>query len=784
MAYNETLLTVTAFVSAAVSGTTALAAVSRSRGSSRVAGDALAGVALVAALWAVSFGFRVSAGGVGTALTWFRVGLVVSTALPTLALVFALFQTGNGGVLSQWTAAALAVEPTAAASLAATNHLHGLYVVGTETVALGEGVVLVPLPGTALLVHSVYSLVVGLGATLLFAVEAVATEGPYRRQATLLCVAVAIPICTTGATLAEVPFAPPYNTTPVWLGLSSLLLVVAIRAYGLFDVSPVAHETIIAEIDDAVVIVDGRGRVVDSNPAATAAFGVDESDVGRAAAEVLPNAAAVDRLLAGEETTLSTADDRHYEATVTSLSVGNRAGDSRVLVFRDVTDRQRVERRFRTYVEQSNDALMILDDETTVEYVSAAAERVFGRPPDSIEGQTVFSLVHPDDQSDIHRVFRSVTDGGRVVDDAEDGSTTSVGATTGVDRVGGGDVVDRVGGATAVDRIDGPTDDGRASGEGTDDRPTGEEPSGGDVGEDARDRERFRIRHGDGGWRTVEAVVAAGVGDRGDRLLVNVRDVTDRQRYEQRLRVLNRVLRHDLRNDANVVLGYADLLLKSDLDPGIRERAEAVRRKANRLVELGEQAREVDRTLHAEGGETHRIDLDDAIDSVAWRARETYPDAQIDTDRPESVGAQGNELVESALWHLVSNGIEHNDSEEPWVRLSVERGDDWVHVTVTDDGPGIPESERKVLAHGTETALEHGSGLGLWLVKWITDSVNGNVSFAERDPRGSVVTLELAAPVERPDHATNGDESDDTPDGESGGSGTPDGGDTADDPAE
>jgi len=125
----------------------------------------------------------------------------------------------------------------------------------------------------------------------------------------------------------------------------------------------------------------------------------------------------------------------------------------------------------------------------------------------------------------------------------------------------------------------------------------------------------------------------------------------------------------------------------------------------------------------------------------------------VDTEVDGSCVALGNDLIDSALWHLVSNGIEHNDSAEPWVRLSVESTDQWVRVTVTDDGPGIPESERKVLEHGTETALEHGSGLGLWLVKWITDSVGGDVSFAEREPRGSMVTVELATPVGDPEEA-------------------------------
>lgn len=723
MAYNESLLTVVAFVSGGISGLTGLLAVTRSRGGTRVAGDSLAGVAVAGALWAATFGLRISAGDPATAAFWLRAGTVVSAPIPTLLIVFALYQTGNARVTDQRLLAVLTVEPTAAASLALTNPLHGRYVADATKVAVGGAPTIGAVPGVFLLGHLAYSLLLGGLILVLFVDEIVRTTGPYRRQAALIFLAVAIPMFTAVAYVSDLSLAPSYDTTPLWFGVSAMLLLVAIQEYGLFDVSPVAHETIFEEIEDAIVIADDRGRIVDTNPAARRAFGLSENAVGAQVTSVLPSSEQVRTLLAEGQQTITTGEDRHFEATRTRLSVGH-PGVTNVLVFRDVTDRERVQRRFRTYVEQSNDVLVVLDEDADVEYASAAAERVFGIHPDVLAGKSLLSLVHPDDNGKIHGLFDAATGG------------------DGIGRGDGGQVVESE--ARTETETTAETESDRSESVDSDEQSHGES----DEATEETERERFRIHHSDGGWRTVEAIVAAGVGSGGDRLLVNIRDVTDQQRYEQRLRVLNRVLRHDLRNDANVVLGYADLLLKADLDPSVRDRAEAVRRKANRLVELGEQAREVDRTLHAEGGDPHPIPLHDVVGSVAWRARETYPDAQIDADCPDEVAALGNDLLESAFWHLVSNGIDHNGSEEPWVRISVDVGDEWVRVTVTDDGPGIPESERKVLAHGTETALEHGSGLGLWLVKWITDSVGGDVSFSERDPRGSKVTVRMATPVE------------------------------------
>jgi signal transduction histidine kinase len=63
-------------------------------------------------------------------------------------------------------------------------------------------------------------------------------------------------------------------------------------------------------------------------------------------------------------------------------------------------------------------------------------------------------------------------------------------------------------------------------------------------------------------------------------------------------------------------------------------------------------------------------------------------------------------------------------------------------VTITDDGPGIPQQEIEVLNAESETQLEHGSGIGLWLVQWIIDRSNGTVEIESAED-GSTVKLGL-----------------------------------------
>jgi sensor histidine kinase regulating citrate/malate metabolism len=67
-------------------------------------------------------------------------------------------------------------------------------------------------------------------------------------------------------------------------------------------------------------------------------------------------------------------------------------------------------------------------------------------------------------------------------------------------------------------------------------------------------------------------------------------------------------------------------------------------------------------------------------------------------------------------------------------------------IRVHDDGPGMPETDWTVLQEG-ETPLEHGSGVGLWVIYWSMAAVGGEVAVGSRDPTGS--TLTLTAPVLR-----------------------------------
>ncbi|MDS0259617.1 ATP-binding protein [Haloarcula sp. S1CR25-12] len=219
--------------------------------------------------------------------------------------------------------------------------------------------------------------------------------------------------------------------------------------------------------------------------------------------------------------------------------------------------------------------------------------------------------------------------------------------------------------------------------------------------------------------------------------LISLRDVTRRRQRGQRIDVLNRLLRHNIRNEMNVVRGNADLLSDS-VDPEERGRIDRIVRTVDDIVDRSNKIGRVSEALESE--RARPIRLPQLLETVVEEARARHPDADIALTCPEECLVEGAPSLTLAVEELVDNAVEHSE-RAPVVDITVTVRESGVVVRVSDDGPGIAPHERTVILAGEETPLQHGSGVGLWLVKWVVRNVGGTLSFAEGD--GTTVEIEL-----------------------------------------
>ena len=203
----------------------------------------------------------------------------------------------------------------------------------------------------------------------------------------------------------------------------------------------------------------------------------------------------------------------------------------------------------------------------------------------------------------------------------------------------------------------------------------------------------------------------------------------DLQQFITRLDVLNRILRHNLRNQLDVIDSHAETIDDT-------EHREAILAATGTLAGLGTRARHIDHILSKDPQPT-RVDLTDRIEAVLRDIE--ADDVTVGTAIPDDATVVTDaEILTTVLRSPLENAVEYADSD---VGVSVESTESGCTIEIRDDGPGIPDSELEPLATDQETPLQHSRGLGLWELKWGVDKLDGDLSFATDD--GTTVVIRL-----------------------------------------
>jgi len=252
----------------------------------------------------------------------------------------------------------------------------------------------------------------------------------------------------------------------------------------------------------------------------------------------------------------------------------------------------------------------------------------------------------------------------------------------------------------------------------------------------------------DGGRRLFAPTVSR-LADQHDRYLgeaVVLRDVTGETTRRQRLEVLNRVLRHNLRNDVSVILTRAELIAALNEDPDVQESVDSILRTGRALSALSEKAYAAETVLTMETDDEFATALQPLVADV-FEATDADREVDWSYDGPGDV-VVGVPRVHLALIleNLVENAVRHNDSDRPTVRVDVNyepTATYQLQASVSDNGPGIPDGELAAIERGYEESLTHASGIGLWIVHWLVMDIGGTVTFESREPRGTVVSIAL-----------------------------------------
>lgn len=213
---------------------------------------------------------------------------------------------------------------------------------------------------------------------------------------------------------------------------------------------------------------------------------------------------------------------------------------------------------------------------------------------------------------------------------------------------------------------------------------------------------------------------------------------------QETLELLDRTLRHHLLNALNVVDGRARLAEDAATDE-VRDHLTAIRARVVDIVDTITDTRHVVDTLD-DASDRYPVHLGGLLRTELELVRESYPDTEFAdataTDLDYSVPA--DHLLSLAVSNLLHNAAQHNDAESPRVELSVRRSPAETTITVSDNGPGVPDDRKaSMFEMGRRGAGSRGTGMGLFLSRRIAERYGGTLSVADVDPRGAAFSLTI-----------------------------------------
>ncbi|MUV89110.1 histidine kinase [Halapricum sp. CBA1109] len=219
---------------------------------------------------------------------------------------------------------------------------------------------------------------------------------------------------------------------------------------------------------------------------------------------------------------------------------------------------------------------------------------------------------------------------------------------------------------------------------------------------------------------------------------------TDLEKRKEMIELYDKLLRHDLGNDLQVISGFADALSR-DLNGQQREYAEKIAAAAESSADLMERVGELVSTLEREE-EPEPRPLQSVLTTVVSSVDDQYESLTVEYD-PEAFdySVYGGDLLDSVFTNIVSNAAVHNDGPVTVWLSATEQYPDEIVVSIADDGTGIPEEIREDLFEmGKKGPDSDGTGLGLGFVRALTESYGGTVAVSDSEHGGAEfrVTLE------------------------------------------
>lgn len=208
----------------------------------------------------------------------------------------------------------------------------------------------------------------------------------------------------------------------------------------------------------------------------------------------------------------------------------------------------------------------------------------------------------------------------------------------------------------------------------------------------------------------------------------------------RRLTILQRVLRHNIRNEVTIIEGVSRDLSDRVDDPYLSKGLGTITEHIGKVYRVAEKSQDLATVWQTDG--TVVVDVVPAIGDAIETVNANHPTAMITQEVPDSLMVAAHPRIGMAFEEALDNAARHN-ADGVSVDVTATVNDSTATVRFSDTGAGIPDSEVAPLVRGHERPLDHTTGIGLWFIYWLVDHSDGTLTFTESNSGGTVVEMTL-----------------------------------------
>lgn len=313
----------------------------------------LFGLGLAVSEWALAYAMEMASGDLSMQIFWGKVQYFGIVSVSVSFLIFALTYAQSQKILSSKTLWLLWVLPMICVALVWTNDFHHLIWSEITQKDFGTYTMAVFGHGPAFYVFVAYSYLLLIAGTVVLVRQAVQAQPEFRSQTLLLVFGASINWIGNILYVSGANPIPDLDWTPMGLILSGIIYSVALFQFRFLDLVPVAGETVLGSMDDVVIVLDDRSRVVYLNSAFEFYFqteplkliGYPVTSAFRQWPELINLCSQQNTIRSEFVVTMPKRGSLHFDTRVSNIRWRKGYSVGRVLVLSDVTEQKQAEAR-------------------------------------------------------------------------------------------------------------------------------------------------------------------------------------------------------------------------------------------------------------------------------------------------------------------------------------------------------------------------------------------------------------------------------------------------------